>query len=208
MYDRSVDGYLGFVGTEISGRTEGPIDRAVLTAFAELITEAPTGPVADLGCGPGRVAARLAGLGLDAFGIDVSPAMVAAARAAHPGIVFHEGTLTSLPIEDASLAGAVCWYSIIHTAPDHLDSVATELARVLVPGGEVLVAFQAGTGDALQRADAHGTGLPLTSFRHDPDVVAGQLANAGLVVHTRVVRDAQLAHETTPQAFLIARRAG
>ncbi len=75
-------------------------------------------------------------------------------------------------------------------------------------GGEVLVSFQAGSGDALQRADAHGTGLPLTSFRHDPEVVAGQLANAGLVVHTRVVRDAQLAHETTAQAFLIARRAG
>jgi SAM-dependent methyltransferase len=205
VYDASIDGYLQFVGTEISPATEGPIDRAVLGAFAELLANARPGRVADLGCGPGRVAAFLARAGVDVFGVDVSSQMVRAAREAHPGIEFHEGRLTSLPIDDGSLAGAVCWYSIIHSAPVELGAIVTELRRVLAPGGQVLMAFQSGADEVVFRPDAHGTGLPLTSFRHHPDTVTDVLGRAGLTVHTRVVRDAQLAHETTPQAFLIAR---
>ena len=54
-----------------------PFDRAALDLFAELV---PAGPVGDLGCGTGRITTYLAGLGLDAFGIDLSPEMVALAR--------------------------------------------------------------------------------------------------------------------------------
>jgi SAM-dependent methyltransferase len=46
-----------------------PVERAVLAAFAELVE----GPVADLGCGPGHVTAHLRSLGLDVFGVDLSP---------------------------------------------------------------------------------------------------------------------------------------
>ncbi|WP_425329362.1 methyltransferase domain-containing protein [Streptomyces inhibens] len=57
-----------------------PLDRAVLAGFAELVRAADAGPVADLGCGPGRVTAHLDALGLSVFGIDLSPQMVAFAR--------------------------------------------------------------------------------------------------------------------------------
>lgn len=40
-----------------------PLSRAMLAGFAELVRTAGLGPVADLGCGPGRVTAHLAGLG-------------------------------------------------------------------------------------------------------------------------------------------------
>lgn len=56
------------------------MDRAVLAGFAELVQAAGAGPVADLGCGPGRVTAHLDALGLPAFGVDLSPEMVALAR--------------------------------------------------------------------------------------------------------------------------------
>jgi 2-polyprenyl-3-methyl-5-hydroxy-6-metoxy-1,4-benzoquinol methylase len=36
--------------------------------------------VADVGCGPGRITGLLRGLGLDVFGIDLSPAMIELAR--------------------------------------------------------------------------------------------------------------------------------
>ena len=68
-----------------------PHDRAVLGLFAELVLAAGGGPVADLGCGPGRVTAHLARLGLDAFGIDLSPGMVEVARRDHPGLRFAVG---------------------------------------------------------------------------------------------------------------------
>jgi len=60
-----------------------PLDRALLTAFAEQVRPAGRGParVWDVGCGPGRVTAFLARLRLDAAGIDLSEGMVAQARA-------------------------------------------------------------------------------------------------------------------------------
>jgi len=60
-------------------------DRAMLGAFAERVLGGGGGPVGDLGCGPGRVTTYLDKLGLDAFGIDLSPEMIAVARQAHPG---------------------------------------------------------------------------------------------------------------------------
>lgn len=47
------------------------------------------------------------------IGVDVSPAMLAEARRAHPEIDFEEGRLDDLPITAGALAGAVCWYSIM-----------------------------------------------------------------------------------------------
>src|SRR3954471_23701990 len=116
-----------------------PWDRAVLGTFAELV--GGSGPVADLGCGPGRLTGHLASLGLDVFGVDLSPGMVDVARRAHPGLRFEVGSMAALDIGDGSLAGALAWYSLIHTPPEELPSVVAELARVLAPGGRLLTGF-------------------------------------------------------------------
>jgi SAM-dependent methyltransferase len=204
FYEAAAGTYARWVGTEIAPATETAGDRAVLAAFADLVATGPGGGVADVGCGTGRVAGYLAARDLTVIGMDLSAAMLAAARRAHPAIPFVEGRLDALPVADRSLGGVVCWYSWIHTPPSDLDAVAAEVARVLAAGGHLLVAFQAGAGEALHRAEAHGTGLPLTNWRHDPDDVARRLAAAGLAVRARTVRQAELAHESTPQAFLLA----
>lgn len=205
VYDRAAPRYVQFVGTEISSATEGPIDRSLLVAFVELIKRQTVARVADVGCGPGRVAAFMAERGLDVVGVDVSPAMLAVARTAHPHIKFEEGQLDALPIEAGELAGAVCWYSIIYTPPDRLAEAFRELTRVLIPGGYVLLAFQA-EGEPVHRADAHGTHLPLTSYRHSVQEVAGSLEDTGFKVYATVLRAAELEDETTSQGFVIASR--
>ncbi len=206
VYDASVNRYVEFVGTEIGSATEAPVDRAMLGAFVDLVRAGTSRRVADVGCGPGRVAAFLARHDLDVMGFDVSPPMLDAARIAHPEISFEEGQLADLPVADASFAGVVSWYSIIHTPPDRLGDVFAELARVLEAGGHVLLGFQAGTGDAIHRREAHGTAFPLTSFRHAPDDVTSRLEHAGLDVRATALREPELDHESTPQAFVIARR--
>jgi trans-aconitate methyltransferase len=50
---------------------------------------------ADLGCGPGRITAHLAGLGVSAFGVDLSPKMIGLARHAYPDLRFTEGSMTA-----------------------------------------------------------------------------------------------------------------
>ena len=207
VYDATAEAYVRLVGTEVTPAFEGPIDRAFLAAFVEHVTEGPAGLVADVGCGPGRVAAFLAANRLDVVGVDVSGAMLAAARRAHPEIRFDEGRLTALPVVDRSLAGAVCWYSIIHTPPEHLDEVFAELTRALAHKGHLLVAFQAGDGECVRLPDAYGTGLSLTNFRHAPDHVSRQLTAAGLQLLARAVREPHLRHESTRQAFILARAA-
>ena len=89
-YDAVASGYAEAMSDELRHK---PLDRALLTVFAEQVRlggRRPSDParVWDVGCGPGHVTAFLAGLGLDAAGIDLSDRMVAQARARHPGLEF------------------------------------------------------------------------------------------------------------------------
>lgn len=206
VYDSAAVDYVEFVGTELGDATEDVVDRSMLSAFADLVATAGGGRVADLGCGPGRVAASLARAQLDVVGIDVSLELLRIARAAHPNILFEVGRLDGLPFADSVLAGAVSWYSIIYTPPDLLDGALSEMARVIASDGLLLVAFQAGGGDPVVRSDAFGTGVSLTSYRHDVEGVARRLEAAGFDAHASTLRAARLEHEATSQAFIIARR--
>ncbi len=205
FYDAAARKYVEFVGTDISAATESPIDRSILVAFIELIKRQAISRVVEVGCGPGRVAAFMADHGLDVIGVDVSRAMLGIARTAHPQIEFEEGQLDALPIESGVLAGAICWYSIIHTPPDRLAECFDELARVLMPGGYLLLAFQA-EGGPVHREDAFGTHLPLTSYRHSVKLVADRLEDTGFTISTTVLRAPELEHETTSQGFVVATR--
>ena len=203
VFDEAAQSYVQFVGTEISSATERPVDLSMLVDFIGLIKSQAISRVADIGCGPGRVAAFMADHGLDAVGVDVSRAMLAIATTAHPHIDFEEGRLDALPIESGVLAGAVCWYSIIYTPPDRLSESFDELARVLLPGGYLLLAFQTG-GEPVHREDAFGTHLPLTSYRHGVQEIADCLVNTGFKISTKVLRAPELEHETASQGFVIA----
>lgn len=61
-----------------------PYPRASLALFADLVRDAGGGLVADIGCGPGYVTRHLQDLGVDAFGIDLSPEMIAIAGRDYP----------------------------------------------------------------------------------------------------------------------------
>lgn len=101
-------------------------------------------PGGDLGCGTGRITAHLDSLGVEAFGIDLSPAMVNLARLTHPDLRFNVGSITDLDLSDAAVGGVLAWYSTIHTPPQDLPSVFAEFSRVLTPGGYLLVGFHVG----------------------------------------------------------------
>ena len=80
-YDSDASGYTEKVRGLLDGR---PYLRAALALFAELVHRAGGGPVVDVGCGPGYVTGHLRDAGVDAFGIDLSPEMVAIARRDSP----------------------------------------------------------------------------------------------------------------------------
>src|SRR5699024_4102056 len=79
-YDAEASGHRDEVQ---ASRDRLPHLRAHLRLFAELIDRTADGPVADIGCGPGYATGFLGDLGLDAFVIDLSPAMLEIARRDH-----------------------------------------------------------------------------------------------------------------------------
>ncbi|MFJ8021353.1 class I SAM-dependent DNA methyltransferase [Streptomyces sp. NPDC096311] len=200
-YDTVAVAYNELLKAELENK---PFDRAMLAAFAEKVRDGGGGQVADLGCGPGRVTIHLEGLGLDAYGIDLSPQMVALARRSHPHLRFEVGSMTDLDIEDASLAGALVWYSTVHTPLEELPLFFAEFHRILAPGGHLLIAFKVGA-ERVHLDHAYGHDLDLDVYRFPPERVVELLGDAGLVEVARLVREAD-AHEKTPQAFVLARK--
>lgn len=178
-------------------------DRAVIQAFADVAAERGGGLVADVGCGTGRMVGHFQGLGLDLVGLDLSPGMLAVARRDHPSLPCTAGTMAALPLGDSTLAGAIAWYSIIHTPPADQTVLFAELARVVRPGGEVLVAFQVGD-EWVHLEHAYGRDLDLDAHRLDPDGVAERMVSAGIVVTARFVRD-PIDPEPQEQAYLAGR---
>ncbi|WP_328905158.1 methyltransferase domain-containing protein [Streptomyces sp. NBC_00234] len=204
-YDTFADAYAATFQDELAAK---PIDRAVLTSFAELVRDGDRGPLADVGCGTGRVTKYLHELGADVFGIDLSPGMLAVARRHCPDLRFEEGSMLGLDLPDGGLGGLLAWYSTIHVPDEELPRVFAEFFRVLAPGGHLLLGFQAGDG-VKHRTEAFGHDIDLAFRRRQPDWVAGLLVEAGLTMTARTVREIDEESdfpELTPQAFLLARR--
>ncbi|MGW1612726.1 class I SAM-dependent methyltransferase [Streptomyces sp. NPDC002285] len=186
-----------------------PLDRSLITTFAELAREHVPAPVADLGSGPGYITARLHALGVPVFGVDISPRMVALARRAHPELRFHVGSMTALDLPDETLGGIIALFSVIHIPTEHLAATLAEFHRVLVPGGHVLLGFQSGSPDGgeehLHLAERFGHEISLDYYWRTPDTVAAHLAEAGLPVQARVLRE-PAGEETRARAFVLARK--
>lgn len=174
-----------------------PLERAMLAAFAELAN----GPVADLGCGPGHLTAHLHSLGLDVFGLDLSPAMIALAREAHPDLRFEQGSMTALDLEDGVLGGILAFYSVIHVPPRELPAVFAEFFRVLAPGGHLMLGFFAGDDPEPQEFDHKVT----LAYRWSPSGLMELLRQAGFTEVGRLVRE-PIESERFLQAQLLVRK--
>lgn len=198
-YDTDASGYAEKVRGLLDGR---PYLRASLVLFAGLVRDAGGGPVADVGCGPGYVTGYLHDLGVDAFGIDLSPEMIAIARREHPDLRFEVGTMTDLDLADSSVAGVVAFWSVIHVPDNAVPGVFDQFRRVLHPGGPLLVGFH--VGDEKRHTSEGYTGRPISVDSHHrrPSRVAGWLRDAGFTIEAELVMRPD---EAVPGAVIFAR---
>jgi hypothetical protein len=98
------------------------------------------------------------------------------------------------------------WYSTINTPTESLAEVFGEFARVTRPGAPLLVAFQSGEGQRVDRITSYGLPVPLTYYRHSEQAVAEFLATTGFTLYACVTRTAALSFESTSQTALLAYR--
>lgn len=203
-YDAIAELYTEWIADELTAK---PHDRGVLGAFSELVLSTGNFETLEIGCGPGRITAFLAALGLTPSGLDLSPAMIAIAERHYSNLEFTTGSMASLPYADDSFAGLVAWYSIIHIPDADLASVFAEAACVLRPGGWFQLAFQLGNRIDRQ-STAGGHDVDLSFHRRSVDSVLTSLEDHGFAPVTRLEREPDLTGqfpESTRQGYLLVR---
>jgi SAM-dependent methyltransferase len=92
----------------------------------------------DVGCGEGRFCRMLRKHGVATTGIDPTPELLAYARRKDPGGTYKEAFAERLPYEDGSFDLVVTYLTLIDI-PDFRAAIG-EMARVLRPGGTLLIA--------------------------------------------------------------------
>ncbi len=199
-YDAVAAEYVEHLFTELEKK---PLDRHLLNRFAEEVRG--RGLVEDLGCGPGHVARYLHEQGVNVLGIDLSPEMIRQAARLSPEIEFRVGDLLALDLADATLAGIVAFYSMIHFEPPQLDLALREMRRVLAPDGLLLLAFHIGT-ETLHLDELWGQAVSLDFRFLVPDEVKAALAAAGFVVTESTEREPyEGAEYPSRRCYLVAR---
>ena len=142
------------------------IERARLRAGEEVL---------DLGCGTGTLAlmAHAEQPGATIVGLDADPAILRRARAkagaADVRIDFHEGLSNKLLFEDGRFDAVLSTLFFHHLSDDDKRATATEVLRVLAPGGRLVVADLGRPQDPAMRVAVAATvqlldGRPTTSL--------------------------------------------
>ena len=155
--------------------------------------------VLDLGTGTGAVAQRAAaivGPGGKVVGMDISPQMLAMARAriaagGCANVTLQEGRAEAIPADAGSFDVVLASLSLMYVIDR--EAAAREIARVLRPDGRLVAAVWAGPEACdivrfQQAAGSVGGPPPVPEVGPgalaDPHVFLGQLAAAGIAAHT------------------------
>jgi ubiquinone/menaquinone biosynthesis C-methylase UbiE len=185
-------------------RYEAALDLGMVDHFIACLPDSEL-PVLDAGCGTGRMLDHLSARGIrNLVGCDLSPEMLAYARAGHPAVALEVADLRELPYADASIRAIFCWYAIIHSTKSEVAAIFDEARRVLAPGGTLLLGFQAGTGER-EVERAYGHDVTLHGVLHETHEIAHLLSDAGFDV-TATARRASVGLERHGQGFVLARR--
>lgn len=182
-YDVVAPDYAERFSGELSGK---PFDLELLDRLASDV--AGSGPVCDLGCGPGQIGAYLAGRGCQVLGIDLSPGMLRCAKERHSDLAFSVGDMRALPLADASCAAVACFYALIHIPRPQVPAVLAELSRVLRRDGSLVLAVHEGTGEA-HTDDWFGRAVAVDATLFGGDELAGLMEQAGFTSCRASVRE-------------------
>ena len=154
---------------------ESEVERAIDRALCNR----PLGRLVDVGTGTGRMIELFGPRAAHAIGIDRSSDMLRLARvkleAAGISSSLRQGDMYALPLADQS-ADSVIIHQVLHYAHSPASAVS-EAARVLAPGGTLLVVdFAAHEREELRSTDAH------IRLGFEDEVMAGWFASAGLEI--------------------------
>jgi SAM-dependent methyltransferase len=144
--------------------------------------------VLDVGCGDGaRTLANLPGVA--AVGLDISRRGLELATERVPGAHLVQGEMTALPFRADSFDGITAYHAVFHVPREEHPQVYRAFARVLRPGGRVLMTVGSGRYQTVRR-NWLGSGESMFFSTPGRAATASQLREAGFeVVDERTVDD-------------------
>ncbi len=143
-WDQSADAWIASLGEVGDWGRQFVLDRPML---AGAIRGRPAAAL-DVGCGEGRFCRMLAGEGVKAIGIDPTERLIEEARLRDPGGDYRVGRAELLDFPDASFDLVVSYLSLIDI--EAVETAIAEMARVLRPGGALLIAHLNGFATAAE----------------------------------------------------------
>lgn len=202
-YDRVAEDYAEQFRDELDKK---PFDRKMLDWLAEKVGGA--GVICDMGCGPGQVARYLHGRGVEACGVDFSPAMVRQARRLTPEVHFRQGDMLTLTdVEADAYGGIAAFYSIVHIPRRELSQALREFGRVLRPRGVLLLAFHLGR-EVKHLDEWWGKEVSVDFLFYEAEEMKGQLTAAGFALEEVIERDPypEAVEYQSRRAYIFARK--
>ncbi len=181
--------YASSLARFLLGDSFHPGGAALTYRLAAALGVGPGCLVADVACGPGRSAIRVAErTGCDVVGIDLEPPQ----GTPHPRVRFLRGDAAALPLADASVDGVLCECALC-TFPDK-SAAAAEMARVLRRGGRLALSDMTADPDRLpaELRTTHAWVACIAGARPLPEIAA-LLEDAGLAVEATERHDRALA---------------
>ena len=163
-WDKNAEAWIDHVGTRGDFSREFVLDPAML---ARVRTGAFKSAL-DVGCGEGRFCRMLAKENIAAIGVDPTEALLAEARRRDPCGDYRLGHAEALSFGNDSFDLVVSYLTLIDI--EDFRTGLREMARVLAPGGRLLVAnvssyFTAGPADgARNTAFKSGSGFPIDHY--------------------------------------------
>jgi SAM-dependent methyltransferase len=182
-YNQVADDYAAERWDDIS---KTHFDQWLLKEFAAVNKN--KGLCADFGCGPGQTTRFLYDHGLkNITGIDLSPAMISAARRLSPKIKFETGDLLRIAYSPGYFESALAFYSIVHFTNNQVRKCFGEINRVLKPGGDFLFSYHA--GDEIVHFDkAHDKEVDIDLYFFKTDDIIALLHETGFNIIEAIER--------------------
>lgn len=179
------------VAVDYQRRTQDPPE--AFARFRSEFSAAVTGRVVDLGCGPGRDLGWLREQRHTAFGVDLSPGMLALARSAGRPVV--RGDLRCPPIQPSVVQAIWSSAALLHVPREDVPRTLAAWHALLTPGGRLGLSTSLGGDEGWELVpyaggDPQGGDLHRWFVHHTVEGLTGLLTEAGFTVLSTESREA------------------
>ncbi|NGM69390.1 class I SAM-dependent methyltransferase [Natronolimnobius sp. AArcel1] len=206
MVDKNVvrRGYDGLAETYATERDPDDREGELLETLLERLPDAAR--LLDVGCGQGDPVLRRVNSepDLETVGIDLSREQLRFARDGAPTVALSRGDMTALPVQPNAFDAVTAFHSVIHVPEDDHQAVIDEFARVLRPGGFLLLTE--GTNDWQgSNPDWLASGVEMQWHIAGAERTREQLRNAGFEIRDEWLVGDELADEDANWTVFLAR---